>query len=678
MIKNFSVGKTMKNLALKKKLLSGFGTVQLILIAVAAFGYYGFVSVSNNIDEYSRNTEISGKTAKIEIAFLKLRRHALAFAHDGKAEDAEAVEALASAIAPKLATLKDELTDPKQLAEVEKMAKALASYQEGFAEAQRLDAEFRDLIANGLEANGARVLKDIDLLVEHAIKDGNTEALIAATTAREHALLSRLYTNTLIGHQDDGVADAVKQEFEAIGSYMATLGRTISSVEDRALFEDATAAIDEYRKTFEKVRADQLQISAIMDSQLAPASDEIVKDAELLVAQFAEIESVVRQDTKDTILLAEMEMLIAAVIGVIAGAAIAIVLGNGIANPIISMTGSMRTLADGDLEVDIPAQERTDEVGEMAQAVQVFKDNAIRNKELEAEAELQKQKAEEEKRRAMHELADSFESSIGEIVEGVSAASTELQSTAQSMSAIAEETSSQSTTVAAAAEEASVNVQTVASAAEELGSSITEISRQVSDSSQMARSAVERAEHTRKGVEDLVSAAQSIGEVIELITSIAEQTNLLALNATIEAARAGEAGKGFAVVATEVKNLADQTGKATEEISTQIANVQKQTGDSATAIQEIAKLIAEMDGTATAISSAVEEQSAATREIAQNVEQASQGTGEVTTNIVGVSQAAGEAGSAASQVLSASGELSQNSAMLQTEVQRFLERVRAA
>ncbi len=677
MLKNLSFGRIGSNLALKKKLLAGFGAVQLVMLIVAGFGYFGFVSVSDDVQEYAANTEIGSKTAKVEIDFLKLRRHALAFSHTGDAAEAEAVHKLADALAPKLAELEAKVTDTKHREEIAHMAKALASYSESFDHAEELEYEFKAL-SKSLQAEGDRALHDIDALVAAAISSGNTDALIAATSIREHLLLARLHSNTVIGHQDDSVAEQAESEIQATIAPLAELSGFDWSADERTLIADAQAALTSFEATYKTARKDQLAVRSLMDTELAEASDAIIKDAELLVSQIAEVEKAVREKTEEHVLLAEIEMLAAAGIGFVGGIVIALTLGNAIANPIVSMTGSMGKLAEGDLEAEIPAQERADEVGRMARAVQVFKDNAIRNKELEAEAEAQKQRAEEEKRRAMNELADTFETSVGEIVEGVSAAATELQSTAQSMTTIADDTSNRSTTVAAAAEEASANVQTVASAAEELGSSITEISRQVSDSSQMARSAVTKAQNTQQSVEDLVTAAQSIGEVVELITSIAEQTNLLALNATIEAARAGEAGKGFAVVATEVKNLADQTGKATEEISTQIANVQRQTGESATAIQEIVKLIDEMDGTATAISGAVEQQSAATQEIAQNVEQASQGTSEVTTNIVGVSQSSSEAGAAANQVLSAAGELSQNFSMLQSEMRRFLDNVRAA
>ena len=366
-------------------------------------------------------------------------------------------------------------------------------------------------------------------------------------------------------------------------------------------------------------------------------------------------------------------LIVALIIGVIG-----FLFSRSITNPISNMTNAMGVLAGGDLDADIPAQDRQDEIGEMAAAVQVFKENAIRVKEMEAEQVEQEKRAAAEKTRLMNQMADDFQASVGGVVETVSSASTELQSSAQSMTAISEETSSQATAVAAASEEASTNVQTVASAAEELSSSISEISRQVSQSTEIAGSAVTAAEKADEMVQGLAMSAQKIGEVVALITDIADQTNLLALNATIEAARAGDAGKGFAVVASEVKNLANQTARATEEISGQISGIQTATQASVQAIQGITKTIGEISEIAGAIAAAVEEQGAATSEIARNVEQAAAGTGEVSANIGGVTQAAGEAGQSAAQVLGAANELSQQSELLKAEVAKFMAQVRQA
>ncbi len=349
-----------------------------------------------------------------------------------------------------------------------------------------------------------------------------------------------------------------------------------------------------------------------------------------------------------------------------------------ISRPIQRMTGAMEKLAGGDTTVAIPGAGRRDEIGAMAATVQVFRDNLIRERQLEEETRVARLSAEEQRQTAMRQMADGFEAAIGGIATLVSSSATQLQATAQAMSGTASRTAAQSTTVAIAAEEAAVNVTTVAASAEELGSSVQEIGRQVAGSADLARRAVDEAGETASSVQELNEAVARIGDVVTMIAHIAGQTNLLALNATIEAARAGEAGRGFAVVASEVKELAGQTARATEDIATQIARIQASTGQAVRAIDSIGGRIREISGVATAIAAAVEEQGAATQEIVRNVAQAATGTGEVTNTIADVAGAAEETGAAASQVLDAASELSRHSERLQAEMTRFVATVRAA
>ena len=349
-----------------------------------------------------------------------------------------------------------------------------------------------------------------------------------------------------------------------------------------------------------------------------------------------------------------------------------------IARPITAMTAAMDRLASGDATAVTPYQERRDEIGAMAAAVQVFKDNLIRSRALEEESALARAGAEAQRKAATLAMADGFERAVSGIVASVGAAATQLQATARSMAGTASQTAGQSTSVAAAAEEAAANVGTVAAAAEELGASVQEIGRQVDGSALLAGSAVTEASETAVLVQELSGAATRIGDVVAMISTIAGQTNLLALNATIEAARAGDAGRGFAVVAAEVKELANQTARATDEISNQIGRIQASTGRAVGAIDGITDRIREISGVATSIAAAVEQQGAATQEIVRNVAQAAAGTGEVTANIVTVAQAAERTGTAANEVLGAASGLSQQSEHLRTEVQRFLDTVRAA
>jgi methyl-accepting chemotaxis protein len=320
---------------------------------------------------------------------------------------------------------------------------------------------------------------------------------------------------------------------------------------------------------------------------------------------------------------------------------------------------------------------RKDEVGAMAEAVDVFKRNAIEADRLAA-AQRAEEEAKARRTARLEELMRTFEGNVTAVVQSLSGAATQMQQSAGMLTSTADETNRQSTTVASAAEQASANVQTVAAAAEELSSSIDEIGRQVSQSTRVAEQAVSGASRANGVVSGLADGAQKIGEVVDLINNIAAQTNLLALNATIEAARAGEAGKGFAVVASEVKSLANQTAKATEDITGQIATIQGATREAVSAIEEIGRIITEISQISATIASAVEQQSAATQEISRNVQEAAQGTQQVTSNIVGVTRAAGDTGRAAGEVRNVADHLSIESTRLRQEVESFLSGVKAA
>ena len=514
------------------------------------------------------------------------------------------------------------------------------------------------------------------------------DVAIATDMRREQIRLMLAAMDSIIDKDEGKIETERKATINTAADFLknnaATLAEAADTPEEKQLAADLAGQIDALVQGIkvDLVKAIETGADQAEFTRLDDVLDEYGDGVEAILARFEES---LREEVAESLELARhtvdisiTESAVSAAVALVVLLALLTVVGRSIVNPVNSMTGAMRKLADGDHEVEIPAIGRKDEIGEMAATVQVFKENAVEKVRLEAEQEAAKIRAEKEKRAAMNQLADEFEASVGQVVDTVSTASGEMQTTASSMSSTAEETSRQSLAVATAAEQASANVQTVASATEELASSISEIGRQVAQSAQIASGAVQSANRTNDQMKGLAEAAQKIGDVLGLITDIAEQTNLLALNATIEAARAGDAGKGFAVVASEVKNLANQTAKATEEISGQIGGIQVATKEAVTAIQEIGATIGEIDEIATTIASAVEEQGAATQEIARNVEQAAAGTQDVTSNISGITEAANDTGAASNQVLQSAGALSDQSELLRREVDTFVDRVRSA
>jgi len=448
-----------------------------------------------------------------------------------------------------------------------------------------------------------------------------------------------------------------------------------------ANFQKAFAACDpgiKYAATT-NTPEDNLKAAQRLKAECVPLAEQAinahVKMVDALIASSKKVSDNLTEEADFAIRM----VWISAGVGLFLGLAVALLIGvKGLSQPIGRLKSVMEALARNDLRVDVPGIERRDELGEMARTVEVFKTNGLEVERMKEEQQAAEKRIAEQRKADMIKMADDFEGAVGEIVETVSSASTELEASAGTLTKTAERAQQVTTTVAAASEEASANVQSVASATEEMASSVTEISRQVQESARMANDAVGQARSTTERVSELSKAASRIGDVVELINTIAGQTNLLALNATIEAARAGEAGRGFAVVASEVKALAEQTAKATGEIGQQITGIQAATQDSVNAIKEISVTIEKLSEISSTIAAAVEEQGAATQEISRNVQQAAQGTQQVSSNITDVQRGASEAGSASSQVLSAAQSLSSDSNRLKLEVGKFLNSVRAA
>jgi methyl-accepting chemotaxis protein len=375
---------------------------------------------------------------------------------------------------------------------------------------------------------------------------------------------------------------------------------------------------------------------------------------------------------------AEKAMIMVIAVIILLSTLLSFYLGGAFSGPIKKMTDTMRALAGGNMSVEVPSTENTDEIGDMAKAVLVFKDNMIQTEGLRAEQEKQKLRAAEEKKQAMNKMANDFELSVKSVVTEVSASADQMRGNAERLSTLAGETKSNSGIVASSATEAAQTATQVAAAAEELTAAIGEISAQVQKSSTVANQASSQAESINQSMHLLVEKSNRVGEVIQFITNIASQINLLALNATIESARAGEAGRGFAVVASEVKNLANQTAKATEEIVQQVQSMQEATQEAVQSVGSIITIISEISASTAGVAAAVEEQSAATNEISRNIAHTAAGTNEISRSIVAVEQGADETGTSSHEVLVSAKALSAHASVLSQKVDEFLVTVRTS
>ena len=663
-------------LKIRTKIYGGFALILSLIVIVSVIGVWGLFDGKQALSTYGDKTDLSLAAGEIDTNLSDALRFANAFAASKDAKYAGSFKDNLSEVGTSLDRLQHDLTGTGKDMIAE--AKVVHGDLDGtFARLVVESDEESRLISTAVNQLGADIRRNLSQAVQVYKKGGDLAATIEAAEHSEKFLLIRVLVARYVAEHSPEDLKRIRQDLANLTKGLTESTGRDGSSEAGLIMAKAGAALPAYLDGIEKI----VIVSGKRDGSLSSVldlgeklSDKVGKVREFVMAQKNEVAGEAGRTADKTMTL----MVAASFLALFAGVLFAVLIARSTAKPILSMVSAMKTLAGGDTSVNIPGAGKQDEIGDMADAVQIFRDTMVRTREMEAETKAQEQRTKEHQREAMLEMADSFERSVGGLVQAIDTAAVQLESSAGVMSQTSRRTGEQSNAVAAAATQTSMNVQTVSAACEQLTASVTDISRQVVVSTRAAQNAVDSAERTGKTVEDLSDAARRIGDIVKLISDIASQTNLLALNATIEAARAGDAGKGFAVVASEVKQLATQTARATDEISQQIQGIQGVSSETIAAIRDISRAISDNRDIAVNIASAVEEQGAATNEIARNIQQTAAGTQEVSQAIAEVSTAAGEGGIAAAEVLASARDLAETAARLKAGVQDFLSNVRAS
>ncbi|MBR0685119.1 HAMP domain-containing protein [Bradyrhizobium manausense] len=664
-------------LRIRGRLYAGFTALAAVGLIMAVVAVWNLWAVQEQVARMSAFSDNAARVREISIHLQALQRANLRYIYDANEpafkeaaeREAATVELLKAASAASFSDERRKIYDGL-VGDIEKLQSLRGRMGAAVKETTKGKAA---LLPGGeeLNANAGKLV-----IAAHGTHDPEITAPVADLESK--ILQARLASWRFLAMRDSKASSAFRANTERAQQRITALQEASLPEQVKSALAPVKASLAAYQAAFESTSTAILLAEETYRNNIAPlitGSIDKLKVADTgLTADSQKTRTSAAAVIASTTWIQEAAGGLAVLFSVI----VAFLIARSIVGPLTSMTRAMGLLAGGNLAVEIPSRGKKDEIGDMAKAIQVFKDNMIDTERLRHEqTEIEARQAEDRKK-DMVRLADQFEQAVGEIVETVSSASSELETSAGTLTATAARAQDLSTEVASASQEASANVQAVASATEELSSSVSEIARQVQESARIAGEAVGQASKTNARVGELSKAAARIGDVVELISTIAGQTNLLALNATIEAARAGEAGRGFAVVASEVKALAEQTAKATGEIAQQVSGIQAATEESVGSIREISGTIERLSEISSTVAAAVEQQGAATQEISRNVQQAAHGTQRVSTNIGDVQRGASDTGSASSQVLSAARSLSSDSNRLKLEVAKFLESVHAA
>lgn len=659
------------------KITLGMSSMIILLVINSVISYQEFQNVGGQFSTYEKlTTQINDTTkaeANIKSLMLEIQNTMLTNSEEG----AEKIRVLTETIKSDIEALRDAQKDAAQTLVLDEATSLIDSYIETFGQVTQLVQNRNTLVAQ-LDEMGPRAEERLKKILDLAYDEEDFLTAYYAAALTRHVINAQLNANRFLVSNKPDYIKAVRREVLAFEETALEMSFEMEGTEAYDYVAEITVIAAGYNAAFNEV-------SSIINQRNELIKDQLTVIGYNLAAKMVEVKegSLTTQaslgaNAHSNIESTSRTLQIAVGFAIFIGLVLTLLISRTIARPIVKMTSAMSAIADGAMDTTVPALGQKDEIGQMAQAVLVFEQNAKENERLRQEKLLDDKRAEEEKRAATLKLADDLEASVKSVLDGLGEAAVEMRHTADDMAKASTTTVATATAVASASEQSSATTHTIASSAEELSASIREIAGQVSRAKSHVITGREQVDVATEKVETLSSSAQKIGDVVALIADIAEQTNLLALNATIEAARAGEAGKGFSVVASEVKSLANQTAKATEDIGNQIVSIQGSTDETVVQIRNVADSISQINEMAEDVAHSVDQQNAATEEITRNIQVTAKGTQEVTDNIAEVSDAAKTTKQASQYVTEVVDRLSAQSSTLSNELNKILANLRAA
>ena len=671
------MNKVLGNFSMSLKLIAAIGGLIVMSAGLGGFAIYEVSVVGQYFADYRQNARQSIGLAEAQETLADTRLSVMKYRVSESEQAANTVLSSVGVLSQRLATVKELNNDAglkERLLAIESGAK---DYQSTFSEAWDWQGQRNEHVAV-LDSIGPALRKNVSDIRTSAYKDGDITAAYYASVVQEHLMLGRLYAAKFLVDNDPMDAQRARDEFAISKEAADTLNLELQNPERRRLLALVDQGLIDYAATMSLVENAILERNKLLVDGLDTIGPKLFADISGLANEAIDNQNTIGPLAQAEVEKAEARTLIIAALIIIIGSLVGWALAVHIKGGVEKMTKTMRSIADGDLSVEVPFTTYKDELGAMAGALGVFKSNAEEIRENEAKEESRRQQAEADKRVAMEDLAAKFERDVGNIVNEVSDSAQKLRSTSTELGQAVQETSGRSGSAGEAVQMASANVQAVAAATEELAAGVDEVSRNVTVAAEMARSSAAGAEQAGIELKELRRSISEVDAIIISINEVAEQTNLLALNATIEAARAGEAGKGFTVVANEVKTLAAQTKAMTDGISTKVDAVKTAAFKAIEATETIISEVRKIDSTTTEMAASVEQQSSATSEISRNAQEAAVGTSNAEENVVNVQSATNQTEAATGQVSHAADLLSKHSDALKRQVSTFLAEVRAA